>query len=58
MYTQTIHEQIAINKKLIKAIESVHGWFIEWNADSIRLSADTEERLNDLIEFFNMFNNK
>ena len=58
MYTKTIYEQIDVNSNLIKAIESVQGWFIEWNADSIRLSADTEERLDDLIEFFNMFNNK
>ena len=42
MYTKTIYEQIDKNSKLIKAIESVHGWFIEWNSDSIRLSADTK----------------
>ena len=55
MHTKTIHGQISENKKLIDAIESVHGWFIEWNADNIKLSADTGERLDDLIEFFNLF---
>ena len=42
MHTKIIHEQIIKNKKLIDAIESIHGWFIEWNADNIKLSADTK----------------
>lgn len=58
MNTYTIHKRIKRNVKLINAIEAGRGWFIEWNDDNIKLSADTKERLNDLIEFFNMFNNK
>lgn len=41
--------------KLIKAIESIKGWFIEWNNNCIKLSADTENRLQDLKEFVNIF---
>lgn len=55
MFTQTIHKQISRNNKLISAIESVSGWFIEWNTDNIKLSADTQNRLDDLVEFFRMF---
>lgn len=43
------------NAKLIKAIESVKGWFIEWNEGYIKLSADTKERLNDLLDFVHIF---
>lgn len=41
--------------KLIKAIEGIKGWFIEWNNNCIKLSADTENRLQDLKEFVNIF---
>lgn len=43
------------NKKLIKAIESVKGWFIDWQDGCIKLHADTKERLSELITFVELF---
>lgn len=55
MHTAILHTNEQPNTKLIKAIESVKGWFIEWKGGCVKLSADTKERLTDLVEFFNIF---
>ena len=55
MHTAILQTNEQPNAKLIKAIESVKGWFIEWEGGCVKLSADTKERLTDLVEFFNIF---
>lgn len=55
MYSITINKQIKPNKSLINAIEQVNGWYIDWQQDHIKLSADHKSRLNDLKDFFDMF---
>lgn len=31
------------NRKLINDVESVSGWFIDWQGEYVKLSADTEK---------------
>lgn len=57
MRTEILYTNKKPNKKLIKAIESVKGWFIEWEGGCVKLSADTKGRLKDLVDFFNLFIN-
>lgn len=40
------------NSKLINDVESVSGWFIDWQGEHVKLSADTEKRLNELYKFW------
>lgn len=61
MYNKTIHLEKEISKdrlkKIVKAIESISGWYINTDLinseNKIILSSDSENRLNDLIEFWN-----
>lgn len=55
MHTAKLYTDEQPNAKLIKAIEPVKGWFIDWQGGCVKLSADTRERLTDLVEFFNIF---
>lgn len=55
MHTAKLYTDEQPNAKLIKAIESVKGWFIEWEDGCVKLSADTKGRLEDLVDFFNLF---
>ena len=55
MHTTILYTAEQPNTKLIKAIESVKGWFIDWQDGCVKLSADTKERLKDLVDFFNLF---
>lgn len=55
MRTEILYTNKKPNKKLIKAIESVKGWFIDWQDGCVKLSADTKGRLKDLVDFFNLF---
>lgn len=58
MHTAILYTNEQPNAKLIKAVESVKGWFIDWQGDCVKLSADTNERLTDLVEFFNSYTDK
>lgn len=55
MHTTILYTDERPDTKLIKAVESVKGWFIDWQKGCVKLSADTKDRLDDLVEFFNMF---
>lgn len=54
MRTHTIHKSIKRDDYLISVIELKNGWYIDWQSDCIRLSADNEEKLSELIEYFGM----
>lgn len=61
MYSKTIRLEKEISKdrlkKIVNAIELISGWFIDTclvNEKKIVLGSDSENRLNDLVEFWNI----
>lgn len=58
MHTATLLTEERPNMSLINEIESNKGWFIEWYGGCVKLSADTKERLSELVEFFNSYTDK
>lgn len=52
MHTTIINTGRKPDRKLISEIEKVKGWFVEWGDGYVKLSADTEVRLNELETFF------
>ncbi len=55
MKSKTIYKSIKRDEFLIKLIERKSGWYIDWQQDYIRLSADSEEKLFNLIKYFSNF---